>query len=250
MTRGTNGDQKKNLIPAVIPLRRGISYVIENIGGEYRNRTGVHGFAIRPKNHSKQVGYVSNHPQVGSEQNRNVSNAFAVQANENPGAAATATGAEIKADELQGEDYRRVTEEATLKAPKGSAFGKLIADRHKRATRMLGYALTLGSPDAWQGVITVWAARLDFTELAGVAFAALRALPSDTREAAARAALFDHEEAGMPLSPLGAIMGDARWWASIAARPELKAYALAAFEAMSPQDRAAFLSHIQGRVAA
>ena len=173
-----------------------------------------------------------------------------MQPNENPGAAATATGAECKAGGLRSKEYRSDADRATLKGPKGSAFSKLIADRHKRASRILGYALTLEDTDAWQGVKTVWAARLDLTELAGIAFAALRALPPDTREATARAALFDHDEAGMPLPPFGLVMEDARWWASIAARRELKAYALATFEAMSPQDRAAFLSHIQGRAAA
>ncbi|MES2665413.1 MAG: hypothetical protein V4712_04885 [Pseudomonadota bacterium] len=55
-------------------------------------------------------------------------------------------------------------------------------DRHKRAARMLGFALTAGTPDLWHGTITVWTARLTTAELASIAYAALRALEPADRE--------------------------------------------------------------------
>jgi hypothetical protein len=39
-------------------------------------------------------------------------------------------------------------------------------------------------------------------------------------------------------------MNEARWWASISNPAELRTHALAAFEAMSPGDQAAFFRHI------
>ncbi|MTD99257.1 hypothetical protein GIY56_03030 [Paracoccus sp. YIM 132242] len=55
---------------------------------------------------------------------------------------------------------------------------------------------------------------------------------------------------GDPLSPFMGIMASARDWASWASRAELKAYALACYEAMSGRDQAAFLGHIDRRTAA
>jgi len=53
------------------------------------------------------------------------------------------------------------------------------------------------------------------------------------------------EDLGSPLPVLLSAMDDARWWASFATPNELKAYALACFEAMCPKVRAAFLGHVQ-----
>lgn len=57
---------------------------------------------------------------------------------------------------------------------------------------------------------------------------------------------------GSPLPVFLCAMDDARWWASLAAPHELKAYALACFEAMRPKVQTAFLTYVQksGRVAA
>ena len=46
--------------------------------------------------------------------------------------------------------------------------------------------------------------------------------------------------AGAPLPPFLCGMDEARAWASFATSSEVKAYALAAFEAMRPKDQAAF----------
>ena len=56
-------------------------------------------------------------------------------------------------------------------------------------------------------------------------------------------ALIEGLRAGMPVPLHGAIMEEARFWAERAARAERKAYCLAAFEALDPKDKAAFLAH-------
>lgn len=56
--------------------------------------------------------------------------------------------------------------------------------------------------------------------------------------------------AGEPSVGFGPIMAEARDWAAWASRDELKAYCLAAYEAMSGRDQAAFLGHLDRRAAA
>lgn len=55
---------------------------------------------------------------------------------------------------------------------------------------------------------------------------------------------------GASIPAFSGIMAEARDWAAWASRAELKAYALASFEAMGPRDQAAFLAHIDRRAAA
>ncbi len=69
--------------------------------------------------------------------------------------------------------------------------------------------------------------------------------PSDACEIMA-AALADLS-AGMPVAPLYSPMDEAAFWADLATRAELKAYALACFTRLSQQDQAAFLSYVGGR---
>ena len=112
---------------------------------------------------------------------------------------------------------------------------------HKRMSRALGYALTLGDPVAWGGFSALCRARLTVIERASLAVAALRSLPDDFALDTSAAAL------GATSAPLPAFLGgmeDARSWASWASPSELKAYALACFEAMPPKDQAAFFRHI------
>ena len=106
---------------------------------------------------------------------------------------------------------------------------------------MLGYTLTLGTPEAWGGFSVVARARLTACERAGLAVAALGSL-SEQEAIAAAASLLG--AAGDPLPPFLGGMEDARTWANWATVNELKAYALAAFEAMPPSDQAAFFQHI------
>ncbi|MBL4917750.1 hypothetical protein [Szabonella alba] len=112
---------------------------------------------------------------------------------------------------------------------------------HKRMSRMLGYTLTIGTPEAWQGFRRVAQVRMTEAERAMLAFFMLNTLSRDLAEGIARFAL---NAAGDPLPPFLGGMEDARSWAGWATRDELKAYALASFEAMTPQDQAAFFQHI------
>lgn len=106
---------------------------------------------------------------------------------------------------------------------------------------MLGYSLTRGTPEAWADFSFVAKARLSVFERAAIAVACLRSMPELFAMDTAAAAL------GCAGDPAPAFMGgmeDARDWASFASPLELKAYALAAFEAMPAKDRAAFFQHI------
>lgn len=124
---------------------------------------------------------------------------------------------------------------------RGSALSKLMQDRHKRVSRMLGYTLVIGEPKGWGDFSVVCSARLTLCERAGLALAALRSLPDDYMLETAAAAL---GATGNPLPSFLGGMEDARDWASWATEHELKAYALACFEAMAPRDQAAFFRHI------
>lgn len=109
-------------------------------------------------------------------------------------------------------------------------------------SRMLGYTLHIGTPEAWQGFRRVAQVRMTEAERVMLAFFMLESLPSDNAELAAAAVI------GCAGSPLPAFLGgmdDARTWAAWASRNELKSYALAAFEAMSAKDQAAFFQHIR-----
>ena len=67
------------------------------------------------------------------------------------------------------------------KSPRRTAMSRHAQDRHKRASKMLGYALTLGDAPTWAQAGAVWQMRLTEVELASVAFAALQGLEPDTR---------------------------------------------------------------------
>lgn len=56
---------------------------------------------------------------------------------------------------------------------------KWAAPAHKSACRMLGYVLTLDTPDAWHGLALVLRARLTRNQRAALAYAALRSLTED-----------------------------------------------------------------------
>lgn len=59
------------------------------------------------------------------------------------------------------------------------AFAK---DAHKRAAKMLGYGLTLDTPEDWQAVANVWAVRLTAGERASILMAALASLRPEQAE--------------------------------------------------------------------
>ena len=66
---------------------------------------------------------------------------------------------------------------------------ELPRPRHIRAARMLGYTLTLGTQDAWWGMVPVLMARLTPQERASLAFMALKSLGAADAALTARAAL-------------------------------------------------------------
>ncbi len=113
---------------------------------------------------------------------------------------------------------------------------------HLRMTRMLGYCLSLGTSDGWAAFTAIATLRLSTAERVALAFSALNALDLDHRQQTAEASICP---VGMPLPPFLGGMDEARFWASIAAPTERKAYALAAFEAMSVKDQNAFYQHIR-----
>ena len=61
--------------------------------------------------------------------------------------------------------------------------------RHKAAARVLGYAVTLNSAEAWCAAATVWHVRLTPQEAAGMAWAALKALEPEIALMTAETAL-------------------------------------------------------------
>lgn len=116
-----------------------------------------------------------------------------------------------------------------------------IKPNHKRMSRMLGYSLMRGTPEAWADFSFVAQSRLSILERAGLAIATLRSMPDLFAMDTAAAAL---AVSGDPTPCFLGGMEDAREWASFATPAELKAYALASFEAMAPRDKAAFFRHI------
>ncbi|SLN20108.1 hypothetical protein ROJ8625_00715 [Roseivivax jejudonensis] len=128
------------------------------------------------------------------------------------------------------------------------SLSKLMRREHLGVTKMLGYTLTLGDYEDWARFSDFLAARASDEVRAALAWAALRSLEEPLAEAVAATVL------GSSDGPLPAFldpMSDARFWASVASRRELKAYASAAFEALCIRDQSAFLDHFgEGRAAA
>lgn len=110
---------------------------------------------------------------------------------------------------------------------------------HKRASAMVGFALTLGDFEDWAAAALVLRARLNPKERAALAWAALRSLEDEEAEAVAR---HYFAGAGMPAPALFDAKDEAALWAVAATPRELRAYAGAAFREMRPADRRAFLS--------
>lgn len=123
-----------------------------------------------------------------------------------------------------------------------SQFGKVIQPAHKRMSRAIGFCLTLGGFEAWSKFSQIAAKLLDEDERIAVAWAVLRSLSADQAIATTAAVL---RPAGHPLPAFLGGMQDARFWASMASQAELKAYAAAAYDAMSMRDQNAFYQHIR-----
>lgn len=118
---------------------------------------------------------------------------------------------------------------------------------HTRASKMLGYALTLNDPDTWLGTIQVFKARLSDTELAALSYVTQKAqAPGDALMTAE--AVFGRF--GTPVPPLISAMDEAAHWADWASPCYVKACVLAGFNRMSSKDQLAFLDYVNVRAAA
>lgn len=123
------------------------------------------------------------------------------------------------------------------KRPK-SILSRLIKDRHKRAAKALGYALTLADPKNWAAIAIIWEARLEPAERYELARSVMLAMRPEDNEALAADVLGG---AGLPLPPFLDPLDDAQWWADLANPTERRAYCLAAFMAMPKRDQRDFL---------
>lgn len=102
-----------------------MTQVIDFIGGEYRNRTGVHGFAIQSYIKRNQHVKCSKFAESKGEQTAKVSKFWGRVQNEiGPDAAATANGAiRKKADQLSSVDTTNEVADAILRTPLFGAGG-------------------------------------------------------------------------------------------------------------------------------
>ncbi|WP_306114187.1 MULTISPECIES: hypothetical protein [unclassified Roseovarius] len=129
-----------------------------------------------------------------------------------------------------------------------SHFSAAVSEEHRKAAKVLGFALHLGDFNSWVKLSGVWSVRLKDEERAAIAYAALKSLPPHQAELTAGAVL--PEGAGMPQVALFSEMDQAAHWADLASEEELDAYCLAAFNRMHADRQLAFLDHVTGRKAA
>ena len=114
----------------------------------------------------------------------------------------------------------------------------LFKAEHKAVGRSVCFALGADEPDAWFTLSQIIFARLEPEERAGLAFAAMRALPSDIRWDLLEAMGEVELPTGPPLPPFAEdIASDANWWASSASNEELRAYFRAIINYMSDDDK-------------
>lgn len=116
-----------------------------------------------------------------------------------------------------------------------------MANNLHPAAAALHLVLTARTESDLRDLAVLWRVRLDASERALIAASAL--LCCDEDEAEEIAALILGEDR-RPLPPLGALLDDARFWASTTARRTMKAHVLAGFEAMTQAERLRFLRHV------
>lgn len=147
------------------------------------------------------------------------------------------TNAENRPPENIGENRRLANRLQTRKT------GQHVHPAHKSACRSLGYALTRSSFDGWDAHAAILAARLTPAERAANAWAALRSLAyRHARDVSA--AVLDRGP-NFPPPIFDAPMAVARHWVKGASRDERKAYLVACYDELTPEDQAAFLAHVQ-----
>ncbi len=126
-------------------------------------------------------------------------------------------------------------------------LAKYIKPEHRSAARTLGYVLTLSETNAWLDAALVWRTWLTPSELASLAYAALKAQEPEHALLTVNAALGG---LGTPLPPLLSRMREAKFWADTAPLASVKACVLAGYNRMPPKDRSAFLNLVQGEATA
>lgn len=131
------------------------------------------------------------------------------------------------------------------KKPSAANLSQLIAAQHKRMARSLGFALTANTPCAWSYFASTAELALVLPERGALAFAALNSMPPEDAAEVVAAVFAAWERLPPPIPAFDTPLSDARTWASMAGLDELKAYALACFEAMPAKAQAAFYRHIQ-----
>jgi len=146
----------------------------------------------------------------------------------NPGALAGATGANSSGLTSKGKDTPK---------PGRSAISKWAEDRHKRATRALGFGIIADSPETWADVGEVLTLRLTAAERAALGFTCLAAVEPQHRAEVALAACHDLPSAGAPLPAFSTPEAEAEGWAALAERRELRAYARACLARLRPDER-------------
>lgn len=129
--------------------------------------------------------------------------------------------------------------------PARNAICAFAQDRHKRAARVLGFALVADSKTVWKQASQVLALRLTDAELAMIAVAALGAMETENAETL-MCELLSPSGAGVPVVPLFGVMEQASFWADFATRDELKAYCLASYTRLPASDQEAFLRYVRG----
>lgn len=123
-------------------------------------------------------------------------------------------------------------------------------ERHDRALAAMGNALVLQrQPGAWCGLETVLRVRLTPYERACLLTSLAAATDTDLLVEVLEA-IVQARSAGAPMPVFSAIKEDARWWADIAALPELRAWIAACFNRLPATEQAAFIDAARRRAAA
>ena len=128
-----------------------------------------------------------------------------------------------------------------------TSLQKQLSDNHRRASKMLAYALHADSVDIWSQAAIVWRKRLNDKELGALSYSFLRAMDPD-QAALVCEAVFDSPD--MPIVPLFSAMHEAACWADWAGYDSIMACTIAGYNRLAPSDQAAFLSHVTERAAA
>lgn len=131
--------------------------------------------------------------------------------------------------------------------PTSKFMSKYARQRHKKAARMLGFALTLDSSYGWHAFRYSIGVQLSDHERAALALMALGSLTEEHSFAVFEKCI---NQAGTPIPPFLNCMGEAAFWADLSNQSELAAYCLASFKAMSAARQRDFLAFVSPKVAA